>query len=133
MEEQPSFEATDPPVKLTRREQLADFIRRVRGVLALSLVGSVLYALIVGPRNLAGFSDGLFIAGAILLIVGLLPLVSEIFSRSTISFSAEDRSLGDILEERRGQVQRGETMTYLFGVSGIIVIALSFLISFFAR
>ena len=133
MEEQPSFEATAPPVKLTRREQLADFIRRVRGVMALSLVGSVLYAVIVGPRNLAGFSDGLFIAGAILLIVGLLPLVSEIFSRSTISFNAEDRSLEDILEERRGQVQRGETMTYLFGVSGIIVIALSFLISFFAR
>lgn len=133
MEEQPSFEATNPPAKLTRRVQLADFIRRVRGVLALSLLGSVLYALIVGPRNLAGFSDGLFIAGAILLIVGLLPLVSEIFSRSTISFNAEDRSLEDILEERRGQVQRGETMTYLFGVSGIVVIVLSFLISFFAR
>ena len=133
MEEQPSFESTDSPVKLTRREQLADFMRRVTGVLVISLVGSALYVLIVGPRNLVGFSDGLFIAGAILLIVGLLPLVSEIFSRSTVSFSSEDRNLEDILDEQREQVQRGETMTYLFGVSGIIVIALSFLISFFAR
>ena len=102
-------------------------------ILAVSLLASVLYALIVGPRNVVGFSDGLFFAGAILLVIGLLPLVSEIFSRSTVSLSSEDKSFEEILEQQREQAQRGGALTYLFGVSGIIVIVLSYVISFFAR
>lgn len=133
MEEQPSFESHESPATFTRREQAADFVRRMGKVLAVSLVASVLYALIVGPRNLVGFSDGLFFAGAILLIIGLLPLVSEIFSRSSVSFSSEDKSFEEILEQQREQAQRGGALTYLFGVSGIIVIVLSYVISFFAR
>ena len=133
MEEQPSFESLKSPATRTRREQAADLVRRVGKVLAVSLVASVLYALIFGPRNLVGFSDGLFFAGAILLIIGLLPLVSEIFSRSSVSFSSEDRSFEEVLEQQRARVQRGGETTYLFGVSGIIVIVLSYMISFFAR
>jgi hypothetical protein len=102
-------------------------------VLAVSLVASVLYALIFGPRNLVGFSDGLFFAGAILLIIGLLPLVSEIFSRSSVTFSSEDHSFEEVLEQQRARVHRGGEMTYLFGVSGIVAILFSYLIGFFAR
>jgi hypothetical protein len=131
MEEQPSFESVTSPATATRRERAADFVRRVGKVLAVSLVASVLYALIVGPRSLVGFSDGLFFAGAILLIIGLLPLVSEIFSRSAVSLSSEDHSFEEILEQQRERAQRGGALTYLFGVSGIIVIVLSYFISFF--
>lgn len=133
MEEQPSFESHEPSASYTRREQAADFLRRMGKTLAVSLAASVLYALIVGPRSVVGFSDGLFFAGAILLVIGLLPLVSEIFSRSTVSFGSKDQSFEEILDQQRERAQRGGTLTYLFGVSGIIVIVLSYVISFFAR
>ena len=132
MEEQPSFEPNSEAEAAPHR-QTADWIRRIGRILLVSFVGSAFYALVVGPRNLTGFSNGLFIAGAILLTIGIMPLVSEIFSRATVTLRLEDPSFEDVLEEGRRQVQRGETATYLFGVSGAIIIVLSFIISLSVR
>jgi sulfite exporter TauE/SafE len=130
MEEQPSFEPSGPEAEIGRRRQITSFGTQVGRVLLISFVGAALYALVIGPRDLVGFSDGLFIAGAVLLLVGLMPLAAEIFGRATISFRLEDGDLKDVLNQERRHSRQGETTTYLFGISGIIVVALSFLISF---
>ncbi len=126
MEEQPSFE---PSSRADRREQTRGFVRSVGRILAVSLVGAGLYALVVGPRRLTGVADGLFVAGAILLIIGLFPLIGEIFGRASMSFRMADRSFSEALDEEKTRTRQGETMTFLFGVSGIIVVALSFIVS----
>ncbi len=133
MEEQPSFESSAPEGKAERRRQITSFGTRMGRVLLASFVGAALYALVVGPRDFVGFSDGLFIAGAVLLVVGLMPLAAEIFGRATVSFRLEDGDLKDVLNQGRHHSRQGETTTFLFGISGIIVVALSFLISFSLR
>jgi hypothetical protein len=127
MEEQPSFEKTE---EKAAQSKVRAFVQNLAIILVASLAGSGLYALLVGPRNLIGVSNGLFIAGAILLIIGLFPLLNEIFGRSTVSFRLEEGGLDEVLEDERGRSRRGETVTFLFGISGIIVVALSFLVSF---
>ncbi len=107
------------------------FAKRLGRVLLVSFAGSALYALVIGPRNMRGLADGLFIAGAILLLVALSPLIRDILSRTTLPFRLEERSLGDAMDEERDRHQQGETVTYLFGLSGIIVVALSFIISLY--
>jgi hypothetical protein len=126
MEEQPSFEKIEPKAQSSR---VRVFVQKLAIILVASLAGSALYALLLGPRNLVGVSNGLFIAGAILLVVGLFPLLNEIFGRSTVSFRLEDGGLEEVLEDERGRSRRGDSVTFLFGISGIIVVALSFLVS----
>jgi hypothetical protein len=126
MEEQPSFEK---PEDRAAQSKVRNFLQRLVIVLVMSLVGSGLYALLVGPQNLIGFSNGLFLAGAILLIIGLFPLLNDIFGRATVSFRLEEGGLQEVLEDERGRSRKGETVTFLFGISGIIVVALSLLFS----
>ncbi len=130
MEEQPSFEPSESEAEASRQEKAVGFAKRLGIVLIASLAGALLYALVVGPQSLRGFSDGLFIAGAVLLIIGLLPLITEIFGRSTMAFRKGDRSLRDVLDEERERSQRSDKVSFLFGIGGIIVIALSFIIGF---
>ena len=126
MEEQPSFEKIEPKAAPSR---IRVFVQKLAIILVASLAGSGLYALLLGPRNLVGVSNGLFIAGAILLVIGLFPLLNEIFGRSTVSFRLEEGGLEELLEDERGRSRRGDSVTFLFGISGIIVVALSFLVS----
>lgn len=126
MEEQPSFEK---PEDGAAQRKARNFLQRLVVVLVVSLVGSGLYALLVGPQNFIGFSNGLFLTGAILLIIALFPLLNEIFGRATVSFRLEEGGLQEVLEDERGRSRQGETVTFLFGSSGIIVVALSLLFS----
>jgi hypothetical protein len=130
MEEQPSFEASESKVEGSRQERIAGFVKKLVVVLVISFVGSTLYSLIVGPQNLDGFSNGLFIAGAILLIIGLLPLLSDIFGRSTVTLRKKDQTLKDVMDGERERSQRDSGISSLLTLGGLIVIGLSFIIGF---
>jgi hypothetical protein len=130
MEEQPSFESSQSEAEPSRQEKVSSSARRLGIVLILSLLGAALYAFVIGPRNVRGFSDGLFITGAVLLAISLLPLLSSIFGRSTLSFRKQNRTMRDVLDEERERNQRDEKLSFLLGIGGFIVIALSFLIGF---
>jgi hypothetical protein len=132
MEEQPSYETSQSGAGKPRKQRAVGFGQRLGIVLLVSLAGSVLFALIAGPRDLPGFSNGLFIAGAILLIIGLLPLLGDIFSRSTLSFRKGDRTMKDVLDDERERSKRDDNTSVLFSVAGIIIMALSFIIGFSA-
>jgi len=99
-------------------------------LLAASVGAGVVYSLVFGHQTMRGFSDGLFLIGALLLIVGLLPLIGDVFGRSTLSFRLKDQTLEDVMEEQRKRSKTGDSMTVLCGVGGMIIIALSFLIGF---
>ncbi len=122
MEEQPSFEPGGA------QAQPPSFIKRLGRMLAVSMVGAALYALAFGPRSLVGFANGLFWAGAILLLIALFPMFSDVVNRSTVTMRAKDQSFKDIVQETRERSEQGDTHTFLFGISGMISVALSFII-----
>ncbi len=124
MEEQPSFE----PGSI--QAQPPSFIKRLGRVLAASMVGAALYALAFGPRSLVGFANGLFWIGAILLLIALVPMFNDIVGRSTVTMRAQDQSFEDIIQETRERSEQGDTYTFLFGISGMINVVLSFIIGF---
>lgn len=130
MEQQPSFGPHEPGARAERTERMLCFLKRLGRALTVSLVGSALYALLIGPRSLTGFADGLFLAGAILFTIGLMPLIGDIYGRATATLTAEDRKFEDILEEQRTRRQRTGSGSYLYGVAGVIAIALSLIVSF---
>lgn len=129
MEKQPSFEPGTDPAKGRQRGVLG-IVKRSGLVLGFSLVASALYALVVGPRDLIGFSNGLFLIGAIWLMVGLMPVFVKLFGRTTVSLRMEDGSFEGVLDEEGDHRQQGETTTLLFGINGVIIIVLSLIISF---
>jgi hypothetical protein len=114
----------------SRQRRVADFSRRLAILLAVSLLGAVLYAAVIGPQNLRGLSDGLFILGAALLIIGLLPLFAGIFNRSTVTFRRRERSFQDVLDAERDRSQQNDNITYLLGIGGTIIIVLSLILGF---
>ncbi len=122
MEEQPRFEP-EPAAQA----QPWGFMKRLGRVLAVSMAAAVLYALAFGPQSLVGFVNGLFWVGAILLSIALLPMFSDAINRSTMTMRAKEQSLEEIMQERSEQ---GDTYTFLFGVSGMIIVVLSFIIGF---
>jgi hypothetical protein len=124
MEEQPSFESG------SAQAQPPSFIKRLGRVLAGSMAGAALYALAFGPRSLVGWANGLFWAGAILLLIALFPMFSDVVNRSTVTMRAKDQSFEEIMQETRARGEQGDTHTFLFGVSGMIIVALSFIIGF---
>lgn len=124
MEDQPLFEPSPPST--SRRAWVRLFVRHVGRVLAVSVVGAALYAAAVGPRNITGLANGLFIAGAVLLLISLFPLVSEVFGRATLPFRANRQNLSQLLQDEQDRARQQDMLTYVFGVSGIIVVALSF-------
>ncbi len=130
MEEQPSIEPAQSDETISWQRRLTDFLKRLVPLLAVSVVGAGLYALATGSRSLRGLSDALFVVGAALLIIGLLPMVADIFSRSTVTFRRGERTFQNVLDEERDRNQRDDKITYLFGIGGVIIIALSFLIGF---
>ena len=130
MEEQPSFESQEETAPVSRRSRVTRFVKQLAILLAASAGAAVIYALVFGHQTVRGFSDGLFLIGALLLIVGLLPLVSELFGRSTVSYRLKDRTLEDVMEEQRKRAKKDDSLTYLFGFGGIIVIVLSFWVGF---
>jgi hypothetical protein len=130
MEQQPSFDPHEPGGRAERTERRLAFLKGLGRALAVSLVGSALYALLIGPRSLTGFADGLFLAGAILFAIGLMPLIGDIYGRATATLTAEERKFEDILEEQRTRRQRTGSGSYLYGVAGVIAIALSLIVSF---
>ena len=128
MGERLSLKPPESELNATRRGRGVNFVRRAGRVLMLGLAGSALYALVVGPRSLTGLSDGLFIAGAILLVIGLMPWLSQIVGRATAPVSQKDSSLQDILDKQREHSQRADPTVLLFSISGIVIIAFSFII-----
>ena len=130
MEEQPSFEDSSSETQVSHPGRIAGFVKQLIVVLVVSFIGSTLYTLIVGPQNLSGLSNGLFIAGAILLVIGLLPLLSDIFGRSTVTLRKKDQTFKDVLDGERERSQRDNSISSLLTVSGLIVITLSFIIGF---
>jgi hypothetical protein len=130
MEEQPSIEPTDSQEPTSRQRRIAGLSRRLFVLLAVSLFGAVLFAAVIGPQNLRGFSDGLFIIGAALLIIGLLPLFADIFNRSTVTFRRRERSFQDVLDEERERSQQNDNVAFLLGIAGTIIIVLSLILGF---
>jgi hypothetical protein len=128
MKEQPSYDYFKPESEVQEQRRALDFVKRLGSILLASFAGSALYTLVVGPRNLVGLSNGLFFAGAILLIVGLMPLIREIFGRTTVSRRLKDHRLEGVSEEEQRSGHQGDPSSTLFGVSGVIVLALSFII-----
>jgi hypothetical protein len=128
MERQPLVESTEPDMNATRRERPVDTLKRAGRFLMLGLAGAAFYALVVGPRNLAGLSDGLFIAGAILMVIGLVPWLSQTFSRATTPVGQKDTGLQEILEKQRERSQRTDPTVLLLSISGIIMIVFSFVV-----
>jgi hypothetical protein len=127
MEEQPSFEPQQSREGSAQR-RVPDFVRRLGRILVVSFIGAALYALIFGPRNTGGLANGLFLIGAFLLLVSLFPTLSDIMNRATVSFRMQGHSLEEVFEETHGHGRQSETTIYLFGISGIIIIALSFFV-----
>jgi hypothetical protein len=128
MEEQPASESRDSGTP--RRTSAEAFIKRLGKVLAAGAVGAFVYMLAFGPRNLVGASNGLFVTGAILLLIGLVPLVSEIFNRTTIASRLKDGNLDEVLKEQSQQVQQGQKLTFLFGLAGMLMVLVSFVLAF---
>lgn len=128
MGRRPSVESTESEMNATRRERAEDSLRRAGPYLILGLAGAALYALVVGPRSLIGLSDGLFIAGAILMVIGLVPWLSQTFSRAAAPIGRKDKSLQEILEEQRDRSQRTDPAFFVISVSGVVFVVCSFVI-----
>jgi hypothetical protein len=133
MKERPPFEPSQEEAQVAKWGGVLDFVKRLGRVLLVGFLGSALYALVFGPRTIGGFADGLFITGATLFIVALFPFLEGVFGRATLSSRSKDRNLDQVLEEQRERSQQGQTVAYLFGVSGVIIIALSLIVGFSVR
>jgi uncharacterized membrane protein len=130
VEQQPHFDPPQPKVGAGRLEGALGFVKKLGLVLMAGLLGATLYFLIFGPRNVIGFVDGLFIVGAILLMISLLPFMAEMFGRTTLPFRLKGRRFEDAVAEERERFRQGETTTLLFSTGGMILVALSFIIGF---
>ena len=133
MEQQPRFDPPEQQAGAGRLERALGFFKKLGLVLVAGLVAAALYALILGPRNVIGFVDGLFIVGAILLMISLLPFMAEMFGRTTLPFRLKGRRIEEAVAEERDRFRQGETATMLFSIGGIILVALSFIIGFSIR
>ena len=109
------------------------FVKRLSSVVMVCVGGALLYALVFGPRTVVGISDGLFLAGAILLLIALFPLLSDFFGRRTLPSPKAERSDEGSSEGERPLSQLVESTPFLLGASGIVVIALSFIVGLSVR
>ena len=75
----------------------------------------------------------LFLAGAILLIVAFLPLFKETLSPRRQPSRVEDRNEDDVKEEEQGRSKLIESTPFLFGIGGVILVALSLIVGQLAR
>lgn len=133
MEQQPRIDPPEQQAGAGRLERALGFLKKLGLVLVVGLVAAALYAFILGPRDVIGFVDGLFIAGAILLMISLLPFIVEMFGRTTLPFRLKGRRIEEAVAEERDRFRQGEIATVLFSIGGIILVALSFIIGFSIR
>jgi hypothetical protein len=129
LEEQPKYQS-GPDEKPARGARVWRFLRRLALIVIAGFVGALVYALTIGPFSVAGLSNGLFVIGAILFVVALIPVISEIFGRATIAFDKEDKGLGEVLEDQKQRSQQNEKVVYLFALAGLVMVLLSFLLAF---
>ncbi len=126
MEEQPSFEPQSR--EGSARGRVPDFVKRLGRILVVSFIGAALFALIFGPRDTGGVANGLFLIGALLLLISLFPMLSDIINRATVSFRMQGHNLEEVFQETQDRNQQSEASVYLFGIGGMIVIAWSLLV-----
>jgi hypothetical protein len=129
LEEQPEYRS-EPEEKERRGARLGRFLKRLALTVVAGLLGALVYALTIGPFDAAGFSNGLFVIGAILFVVALVPVISEIFGRATIGLNKEDKDLEEVLEDQKQHSQQNEKIVYLFALAGLVMVLLSFLLAF---
>jgi hypothetical protein len=115
---------------LSRRSRVAVFVKKLGLLLVASTGASIVYALVLGHQTMRGFSDGLFLVGALLLSVGFLPMVGDAFGRSSVSSRRKDKTLEDVMEEQRKRIKKDNSLAYLLGAGGVIIVALSLLVGF---
>lgn len=130
MEQQPSIEPQEVDQTLSRRSRVAVFVKKLGLLLVASTGSSIVYALVLGHQTMRGFSDGLFLVGALLLSVGFLPMVGDAFGRSSVSSRRKDKTLEDVMEEQRKRIKKDNSLAYLLGAGGVIIVALSLLVGF---
>lgn len=130
MEQQPSIEPQEVDRTLSRRSRVAVFVKKLGLLLVASTGSSIVYALVLGHQTMRGFSDGLFLVGALLLSVGFLPMVGDAFGRSSVSSRRKDKTLEDVMEEQRKRIKKDNSLAYLLGAGGVIIVALSLLVGF---
>jgi hypothetical protein len=97
----------------------------------MSLLAAALYTLIIGPQNLKGVADGLFIAGGLLLFISIIPLATQILNRLKLPMRLSKEDLGDVMQEEQSRYQEDEISIYLYGLTGIIIVAISFIVGFY--
>jgi len=130
VEQQPSIEPQEVDQTLSRRSRVAVFVKKLGLLLVASTGSSIVYALVLGHQTMRGFSDGLFLVGALLLSVGFLPMVGDAFGRSSVSSRRKDKTLEDVMEEQRKRIKKDNSLAYLLGAGGVIIVALSLLVGF---
>jgi hypothetical protein len=130
MEQQPSLEPQEADQTVSRRLRVAVFIKKLGLLLVVSTGAAVAYALVLGHQTMRGFSDGLFLVGALLLSVGFLPMVGDAFGRSSVSSRRKDKTLEDVMEEQRKRIKKDNSLAYLLGAGGVIIVASSLLVGF---
>jgi hypothetical protein len=56
-------------------------------------------------------------------------VLSGVFGRATVSFRVEEGDFEEVLEEERVRSRQGDTLSFVFGTSGILTVALSLVTS----
>jgi hypothetical protein len=130
MEQQPSLEPQEADQTVSHRSRAAVFVRKLGLLLVASTGAAIAYAMVLGNQTMRGFSDGLFLVGALLLSVGFLPMVGNAFGRSSLSSRRKDRTLEDVMEDQRKRIKKDNSLAYLLGAGGIIIVALSLVVGF---
>jgi hypothetical protein len=97
----------------------------------MSLLVAALYTLVIGPRNLKGVADGLFIIGGLFLFVSVIPLATQILNRLKLPMRLSKEDLGDVMQEEQTRYREDEVSIYLYGLTGIIIVAVSFIVGFY--
>lgn len=130
MEQQPSLEPQEADQSVSRGSRAAVYAKKLGLLLVASIGAAVVYALVLGHQTMRGFSDGLFLVGALLLSVGFLPMVGDAFGRSSVSSRRKDQALEDVMEKQRKRIKKDNSLAYLLGAGGVIIVALSLVIGF---
>jgi hypothetical protein len=99
-------------------------------ILLASLGAAGVYALLTGTQRPKALSDGLFFVGTLLMLVALMPLASQMVNRVRFAAQWDDQDAEEILEKARERGRQDDRIIILFGIGGVIVMALSIVIGF---
>ena len=104
-------------------------LRILIGAILLSLVAGIVVAIIgllLGWKSSAQFSDGLFWAGAIMIIIGFISYQG--YSQRASEGPTASLNSADHSNLWAADTSRGKNLMAFFGISGLLLFVLSFLV-----